>query len=135
MTCPVGPIRRHLTIFFRSNRRLSCTCSSRCILPSKGSNPYRTTELLKPSDYFENANSLRGNVYQVEGVILNALAQNPEKGRLFSISVTSESKKWPMPILFPAKLRQINLQKNQSYRAKVKVDDAGILVAEEIQKS
>jgi hypothetical protein len=101
----------------------------------KGSNPYRTTELLQPSDYFENANSLRGNVYQVEGVILNALAQNPEKGRLFSISVTSESRKWPMPILIPAKLRQINLQKNQSYRAKVKVDDAGILVAEEIQKS
>ena len=101
----------------------------------KGANPYRTTEPLKPSDYFENANSLRGNVYQVEGSILNALAQNPEKGRLFSISVTSESKKWPMPILIPAKLRQINLQKNQSYRAKVKVDDAGILVAEEIQKS
>jgi len=101
----------------------------------KGSNPYRTTEPLKPSDYFENANSLRGNVYQMEGVILNALAQNPEKGRLFSISVTSESKKWPMPILIPAKLRQINLQKNQSYRAKVKVDDTGILVAEEIQKS
>jgi len=101
----------------------------------KGSNPYRTTEPLKPSDYFENANSLRGNVYQMEGVILSALAQNPEKGRLFSISVTSESKKWPMPILIPAKLRQINLQKNQSYRAKVKVDDTGILVAEEIQKS
>jgi hypothetical protein len=101
----------------------------------KGSTPYRTTEPLKPSDYFENANSLRGNVYQMEGVILNALAQNPEKGRLFSISVTSESKKWPMPILIPAKLRQINLQKNQSYRAKVKVDDTGILVAEEIQKS
>jgi len=78
---------------------------------------------------------LRGNIYQVEGVILNALAQNPEKGRLFSIAVTSESKKWPMPIFVPSKLRQINLQKNQSYRAKVRVDDAGILVAEEIQKS
>ena len=101
----------------------------------KGSNPYRTVEPLKPAEYFENANSLRGNVYQVEGVILNALAQNPEKGRLFSIGVSSESKKWPMPIFIPAKLRQINLQKNQTYRAKVRVDDAGILVAEEIQKS
>jgi len=101
----------------------------------KGSNPYRTVETLKPSEYFENANSLRGNVYQVEGVILNALAQNPEKGRLFSILVTCESKKWPMPLFIPSKLRQINLQKSQSYRAKVRVDDAGILVAEEIQKS
>lgn len=101
----------------------------------KGTNPYRTIEPLKPNDYFENANSLRGNVYQIEGVILNALSQNPEKGRLFSLVVTSDSKKWPMPIFIPSKLRQINLQKNQSYRAKVRVDDAGILVAEEIQKS
>ena len=101
----------------------------------KGSNPYRTVEPLQPSDYFENANSLRGNVYQIEGVILNVLAQNPEKGRLFSISVTTDSRKWPMPIFIPAQLRQINLQKNQSYRAKVRVNDSGILVAEEIQKS
>ena len=101
----------------------------------KGSNPYRTVEPLQPSDYFENANSLRGNVYQIEGVILNALAQNPGKGRLFSISVTTDSRKWPMPIFIPAQLRQINLQKNQSYRAKVRVNDSGILVAEEIQKS
>ena len=101
----------------------------------KGSNPYRTVETLQPSDYFENANSLRGNVYQIEGVILNALAQNPEKGRLFSISVATESRKWPMPIFIPAQLRQINLQKNKSYRAKVRVNDSGILVAEEIQKS
>ena len=40
-----------------------------------------------------------------------------------------------MPIFIPAQLRQINLQKNQSYRAKVRVNDSGILVAEEIQKS
>ncbi len=105
------------------------------LLLQKGSNPYRTVEPLQPSDYFENANSLRGNVYQIEGVILNALAQNPEKGRLFSISVTTDSRKWPMPIFIPAQLRQINLQKNQSYRAKVRVNDSGILVAEEIQKS
>lgn len=101
----------------------------------KGTNPYRTMDALKPSDYFENANSLRGNVYQVEGVILNALGQNPEKGRLFSLVVTNDSRKWPLPLFIPSQLRQINLQKNQTYRAKVRVDDKGILVAEEIQKS
>ena len=30
----------------------------------KDANPYRTVEKLSPSDYYENANSLRGNVYQ-----------------------------------------------------------------------
>jgi hypothetical protein len=101
----------------------------------KDAEPYRTVEKLRPADYFENANSLRGNAYQVEGTILNSLAWNPEKGRLFSIRVTSESKSWPLPILIPATLQKINIQKNQSYRAKVHVNDSGVLVADEIQKS
>jgi hypothetical protein len=102
----------------------------------KDANPYRTVEKLIPSDYYENANSLRGNVYQIEGTILNSLAWNPEKGRLFSIRVTTgDSKNWPLPILIPSSLRQINIQKNQSYRAKVRINDSGILLVEEVQKS
>ena len=102
----------------------------------KDANPYRTVEKLSPSDYYENANSLRGNVYQIEGTILNSLAWNPEKGRLFSIRVTTDdSKNWPLPILIPSSLRQINIQKNQSYRAKVRINDSGILLVEEVQKS
>ena len=102
----------------------------------KDANPFRTVEKLNPSDYYENANSLRGNVYQIEGTILNSLAWNPEKGRLFSIRLTtSDAKNWPLPILIPANLRQINIQKNQSYRAKVRINDLGILLVEEVQKS
>jgi hypothetical protein len=102
----------------------------------KDANPYRTVEKLSPSDYYENANSLRGNIYQIEGTILNSLAWNPEKGRLFSIRVTTgDSKNWPLPILIPSSLRQINIQKNQSYRAKVRINDSGILLVEEVQKS
>ena len=102
----------------------------------KDANPFRTVEKLNPSDYYENANSLRGNIYQIEGTILNSLAWNPEKGRLFSIRVTTgDSKNWPLPILIPSSLRQINVQKNQSYRAKVRINDSGILLVEEVQKS
>jgi len=102
----------------------------------KDANPFRTVEKLNPSDYYENANSLRGNVYQIEGMILNSLAWNPEKGRLFSIRViTGDSKNWPLPILIPSSLRQINIQKNQTYRAKVRINDSGILLVEEVQKS
>ncbi|MCX6935578.1 MAG: hypothetical protein NTZ01_05230 [Verrucomicrobia bacterium] len=101
----------------------------------KDADPYRTVEQLKPSDYFENANSLRGNMYQVEGTIFSSLAWNPEKGRLFSLRVTEKEKVWPLPILLPATLRQINIQKNQSYRAKVRVNEVGVLVAEEIRKA
>jgi len=102
----------------------------------KDANPFRTVEKLNPSDYYENANSLRGNIYQIEGTILNSLAWNPEKGRLFSIRVTTgDSKNWPLPILIPSSLRQINIQKNQTYRAKVRINDSGILLVEEVQKS
>ena len=102
----------------------------------KDANPFRTVEKLNPSDYYENANSLRGNIYQIEGTILNSLAWNPEKGRLFSIRVTTgDSKNWPLPILIPSSLRQINIQKNQKYRAKVRINDSGILLVEEVQKS
>lgn len=102
----------------------------------KDANPFRTIEKLNPTDYYENANSLRGNVYQIEGTILNSLAWNPEKGRLFSIRLTtSDSKNWPLPILIPANLRQINIQKNQSYRAKIRINDLGILLVEEVRKS
>ena len=102
----------------------------------KDANPFRAIEKLNPTDYYENANSLRGNVYQIEGTILNSLAWNPEKGRLFSIRLTtSDSKNWPLPILIPANLRQINIQKNQSYRAKIRINDLGILLVEEVRKS
>ena len=102
----------------------------------KDANPFRTVEKLNPSDYYENANSLRGNIYQIEGTILNSLAWNPEKGRLFSIRITTgDSKNWPLPILIPSSLRQINIQKNQTYRAKVRINDSGILLVEEVQKS
>lgn len=97
--------------------------------------PFRTVEKIKPTDYFENAKSLRGNIYQVEGVVAGSLGWNAEKGRLFSLRITHESKDWPLPILVPPSLHQLNLQKGQKYRAKVRVNEFGLLVVEEMDKS
>ena len=101
----------------------------------KGSDPYRTVELLKPQDYLENANSLRGNVYQLEGVIANSLGSTPEKGRLFSLRITHGEEEWPLPVLVPPDYRNMNLQKGQRYRIKVKVNQGGLLEIEEMTKS
>ena len=101
----------------------------------KEHNPYRTAEILKPSEYLENANSLRGNSYQVEGVISSSLGSSPEKGRLFSLRITYANKEWPLPILVPRDYRELNLQKGQRYRLKVKVNDRGLLEVEEMSKS
>lgn len=101
----------------------------------KGSDPYRTVEILKPQDYLENANSLRGNVYQLEGVIASSLGSSPEKGRLFSLKITQGDKDWPLPVLVPPGYREMNLQKGQRYRLKVKVNQGGLLEIEEMSKS
>lgn len=96
---------------------------------------YRAIESLNPAEYLENANSLRGNVYKIEGTIINSLGWKPEQGRLFALMIQENGKNYPLPILVPANLRQINIQKNQSYISKVSVNDDGILVVQEIHKS
>lgn len=101
----------------------------------KDDNPYRTVEVLKPVEYLENANSLRGNTYQVEGVISSSLGSSPEKGRLFGLRVSYANKEWPLPILVPRDYRELNLQKGQRYRLKVKVNDSGLLEVEQMSKS
>jgi len=101
----------------------------------KDGNPYRTVERLKPADYLENGNSLRGNTYQLEGIIASSLGSNPEKGRLFSLRAAHGEKEWPLPILVPPGFRDVNLQKGQRYRLKVKVNEGGLLEVEEMTKS
>ena len=101
----------------------------------KDDNPYRTVEVLEPADYLENANSLRGNTYQVEGVISSSLGSSPEKGRLFGLKISHADREWPLPILVPRDYRELNLQKGQRYRLKVKVNDDGLLEVEEMSKS
>ena len=101
----------------------------------KDTDPYRTVEPLKPADYLENSNSLRGNTYRLEGVIASSLGWSQEKGRLFSLRVTQGDKDSPLPILVPASYREINLQKGQRYRLKVHVNESGLLEVEEMTKS
>ncbi|NCW28211.1 MAG: hypothetical protein EBV83_07980 [Verrucomicrobia bacterium] len=101
----------------------------------KDGNPYRTVEPLKPADYLENANSLKGNTYQLEGVIASSLGSSPEKGRLFSFRASYGDKEWPLPVLVPPGYRDLNLQKGQRYRLKVRVNGAGLIEIEEMTKS
>ncbi|NCW26772.1 MAG: hypothetical protein EBV83_00475 [Verrucomicrobia bacterium] len=104
------------------------------LLLEKAMDPFRTVERIKPADFYENANSLRGNIYQVDGVIMGSLGWSPQKGRLFSLRVTADGQDWPLPILVPAPLARLNLQKGQRYRVKVRVDESGLLVVEEMDK-
>ena len=52
----------------------------------KASDPYRTKTALPVADYQENSNSLRGNVYKVDGTVSKSLEFSVANGRRARVS-------------------------------------------------
>jgi hypothetical protein len=97
------------------------------------SDPYRTAEPLEINAYLENSNSLRGNIYRVEGEVLNVLGYSTTEGRL--ISVGTDANNDVIPMLIPASLGRINIQKGQKFIFLIEVTDKGILRAKDLTKA
>jgi hypothetical protein len=94
--------------------------------------PFRTVPPLDVAVYMENANSLRGNTYQLRGEVLNSLAFSPTSGRLISVS-TEDNR--VLPLIIPAKFNQTNIQRGQRLVFLLEVDSRGILQVSELSKS
>lgn len=92
-------------------------------LLSSGADPYRTVAPLDVQSYMENANSLRGNVYKIEGEVSNSLAWSPTSGRLIAVDVDRDT----IPVWVTSEFNRINIQKGQKLRFVVEVDPKGIL--------
>ena len=105
---------------------------SRLFLSVTG-DPYRTVPELDVKSYLENANSLRGNVYKIEGEIANSLAWSRSTGRLFSVTV--EGGDDVLPILVTKDFDDINIQKGQKFLFLLEVDDRGILRTKKLVKA
>lgn len=99
---------------------------------SATSEPFRTYPALDVNAYLENANSLRSNVYKIEGEIQNSLAWSPKDGRLFSVSVDKGTQ--VIPVLITTEFNQINVQKGQRFNFLLEVDDKGILRTKNLKK-
>lgn len=93
-------------------------------------------ERLDHNLYYENATSLRGNTYRIDAEIDSSLGSPPSSGRLFSVVVkdTKESSPVILPVLIPPALGSLTIEKGQHYYLKVKVDERGMLIAEEAVK-
>src|SRR3954464_11756240 len=96
------------------------------------SDPYRTLTSLDVSAYLDNANSLRGNVYKLNGVVDTQLAWAPLQGRLYSVEVNGRSD--ILPVLIPATFNSMNIQKGQHYFFKIEVGEKGVLKVKDIRK-
>ena len=101
---------------------------------SKANDPYRVIQPLNVAAYLENANSLRGNTYQVTGTVWNSLGWSPASGRLFSVEVGENTPSDLLPLLVPAALNQVNLQKGQRFVFEVEVSDGGVLRVRSLRK-
>jgi hypothetical protein len=91
---------------------------------------------LKTRDYFENANSLRGNTYQVTGTVEDSLRWVAGKGRLISVTVKNADGTAgdPLPIRIPPHITE-NIQTGQSFVFKVTVGEGGLLIADSLHKN
>lgn len=97
---------------------------------SSGSDPFRTVALLDVSSYMENAKSLRGNIYKVEGEVSNALAWSPTSGRLIALDVEKDT----IPILVTPEFNAINIQKGQKFIFVLEVDEKGLLKTKKLSQ-
>ncbi len=98
----------------------------------KHQRPYRTLTSLDVSAYLNSADSLRGNVYKLNGTVANQLAWAPNKGRLYSVDVNERDD--ILALLIPAEFNSLNIQKGQHYFFKIEVGDKGILRVRDIRK-
>lgn len=94
---------------------------------------FRTVAPLEVTAYLENSNSLRGNTYKVQGEVLNQLGYSPSQGRLISVQIDGKSE--VVPMLIPASLSHINIQRGQKFIFKIEVTEKGILRAADLTKA
>lgn len=82
--------------------------------------------------YRDNANSLRGNLYRVEGKVEETLRWTEDRGRLISFEAHGNSLAVPVPVLVPENFRNVNIERGSELSLAVRVDRDGTLVAEAI---
>jgi hypothetical protein len=90
--------------------------------------------LLSLATYRSNGNSLRGNVYRVEGKVEETLRWTADRGRLISFEANDEAETMPVPILVPEDFSNINIERGTEMAMVVRVDRDGTLVAEAIDE-
>ena len=101
------------------------------LLGSKDSNPARTTPPLDVASYLANANSLRGNIYKLQGTVAESLAWSPDSGRLIAVQTEDDI----IPILVTPDFNSMNIQKEQRLEFILEVDEKGILRTRKVTKS
>jgi len=84
--------------------------------------------------YRDNGNSLRGNVYKVEGKVEETLRWTADRGRPISFEASESTMTIPVPVLVPEDFSNINIERGSQLVMVVRVDRDGTLVAKAIDE-
>jgi hypothetical protein len=101
------------------------------LLSSKEGTTARTTPPLDLESYLASANSLRGNIYKLEGTVSESLAWSPDSGRLIAVETDENI----IPVLVTPEFQSMNIQKEQKLVFILEVDEKGILRTRKVTKS
>lgn len=96
--------------------------------------PFSNVAPLAMEEVLQNANSLRGNEYLIQGQIDEKLQWTTDRGQLVSVRVESPSGDEFIGIEIPPKFDRLNIGVKQSYAFRVKFRDGGIAVATDIER-
>jgi hypothetical protein len=91
---------------------------------------------LTMTEVLENANSLRGNEYVVDGKIDSILGSDEAKDgtRVVSVQVEASGGAEFIGVVIPPELRSLNIEREQRYSFRVKFRQGGIAVANDISR-
>jgi hypothetical protein len=91
---------------------------------------------LAMTEVLENANSLRGNEYVVDGKIDSILGSDESQDgtRVVSVQVDSSGGSEFIGVEIPPELKSLNIEREQRYSFRVKFRQGGIAVANDIRR-
>jgi len=100
----------------------------------KSKNTFANVLPLDIRQVLENANSLRGNEYVVEGQIDEKLQWTSDRGQLISVMVEAPGGHEFIAIMIPPQFNSLNMDVKQRYAFRVQFHQGGIATATAIQR-
>lgn len=87
---------------------------------------------LQIEEAIENANSLRGNEYRVEGKIESRWVRDAGEG--LSLMVEDQGQEYFLFIMIPPEVGHVNIEREQRYAFKIKFGTGGVAIATDVKR-
>ncbi|WP_411827309.1 hypothetical protein [Luteolibacter sp. AS25] len=101
---------------------------------TKKTNTFADENPLSVQDLLENGNSLRGNVYTIQGKIDDKLRWTSDRGQFVSVRVKTKAGEEIIPVQIPQEFSKLNIEREQNYAFKIEFQQGGIPVATDVSR-